>query len=144
MLTGDGPYRENQRPTDTWRMEVKIRMRSGVEHAYCATRIEDQWRRHTLDEEKRRFIVRDDGQREQFHTEPVLHVSNDSGCGSRVVDIGPKVASGEQARMLFIRVSEIESLEIQMLNEREESEKITEMLRKQRERAARHLTKIEI
>lgn len=140
-MSNDGPYRENQKPTDTWRMEVQIRMRSGQGHFYQVHNIPDADRRIVFRDEHVRFAgYGSNGKPDsQFLTEQAPHRNDDRGDGARVVDISPEVATSEQTEILLIRVSEIESLGIKMINERKESEEITEKLRKMREAAAERI-----
>ncbi len=130
MTPAGGPYRESQKPKDTWRIEVVLTMKSGKVHEY---------KRNGLDESAKNLFMR-------YHQDELLGYSDSSRRDRERTFRNQNVMFniGFDKTIRWINCGEIESLEMQAINEREESERIIEALREQRHRAARIIAETKI
>jgi len=120
-----GPYRENQKPKDTWRIEVRIKMKSGEVHEYSRSGQDENTKNFFLVNHPNDLFGR--GQSNERPRERIF-LKDDS-----MFNIG------FDPTILWIKCDEIESLKIDTINEREENERIVESLREQRRKAADRL-----
>lgn len=60
MSNEAGPYRENQKPTDTFRLIFKIHLKSGKALSYSRAEVESHLTQNVITEEMMKFFVLDD------------------------------------------------------------------------------------